>query len=59
VKLDIHSFASVVHHLEGVGAIAMHIAITVWDPSIGECDHCLMGCFGTEGDEIPEHVGVL
>lgn len=34
VKLDIHSFVPVVHHLEGMGAKAMHVAVSVRYASI-------------------------
>jgi hypothetical protein len=59
VKLDVHSFVLVVHHLEGVGAKTVHVAVSIRNASIRECDHRLVGCLWTQGDEIPEHVGIL
>lgn len=59
VKLDIHGFMSVIDHLEGVGAEAMHVAVPVGDASVRECDHGLVSGLWTQGNEVPEHVGIL
>jgi hypothetical protein len=59
VKLDIHGFMFVIHHLEGVGTKPMHVAVPIRNASIGEGDHCLVGCFWSQGNEVPEHVGIL
>jgi hypothetical protein len=59
VKLDIHSFMFVVDHLEGVGAEAMHVAVPIRNASVRECDHGLVSSLRTQGNEVPEHVGIL
>lgn len=59
VKLDVHCFILFIHHLEGMGAIAVHVAVTIWDASVRECDHYLMGRLWSQGDKIPEHVCIL
>jgi hypothetical protein len=59
VKLDIHSFMSVIHHLEGVGAEAVHIAVPIRDAPVRERDHGLVSSLWTQRNEVPEHVGIL
>lgn len=59
VELDIHGFMSVIHHLEGVGAKAMHVAVPIRDASVRECDHGLVSSLWTQRNEVPEHVGIL
>jgi hypothetical protein len=48
-----------IHHLEGMGAKAMHVAVPIWDASVRECDHCLVGCLWSQGYKIPEHICIL
>ncbi len=59
VELAVDSLTVPVHQLEGVGAIAVHVAVAVGDAAVAEEEGHLVGGLGSEGDEIPEHVGIL
>lgn len=48
-----------VDQLEGVAAIAVHVAVAVRGAAVGEQEGHLVGSLWTQGDEVPEHVWVL
>lgn len=45
--------------LERVTSVAVHEAEAVWNAAIAVEKHHLVGGLGSEGDEVPVHVGVL
>jgi hypothetical protein len=59
VELDVVGLALSVDHLEGVGAVAVHVAETDGGAAVGEEERHLVGRLGAQGDKVPEHVGVL
>lgn len=87
MEFTVHSFVPVVHQLESVASIAVHVPETVRSSAVAEqkrhlakreesrwnkfdknyymqrgreasCDY-LVGGLRSQGDEIPEHVGIL
>ncbi len=59
VELAVDRLPFLVDQLEGVGAEAVHVAVTIRDATVTEEEGDLVGGLGTEGDEVPEHVRVL
>ena len=59
VELAVHSLVVLVDQLEGVAAIAIHVAITVRRAAVGEQEGHLVSGLRSQRDEIPEHVRVL
>lgn len=59
VELAVVSFALVVDELEGVRAVAVHEAVAVGCAAVAEQEHDLVRGLGSQGDEVPEHVGVF
>lgn len=59
VELAVDGLASGIDQFEGVGAVAVHLAVTVRDASVGEQEHGLVGGLRPQRDEIPEHIRVL
>ena len=49
----------VADHLEGVGPIAVHVAVAIRDASVTEEERDLVGGLWTKGDEVPEHIYIL
>lgn len=45
--------------LESVGAVTIHVSVTIGGTSVREEDGDLMGRFRGKGKEVPEHVGIL
>lgn len=48
-----------VHQLERMGAVTIHVTMTVGNTSIRKQEHDLVRWLGSQRDEVPEHVGVL
>ena len=48
-----------VDHLEGVGAIAVHVAVAIRDASVTEEEGDLVGGLWAKGDKVPEHIYIL
>ena len=59
MELAVDGLSILVDHLEGVGAIAIHVTMAIGDAPITEQERDLVGGLRTKGDEVPEHVGVL
>jgi len=59
VELDPETFSLFIDPLESVRAVSVHVSETIGSTSVREEDGDLMGRFGDEGKEVPEHVGVL
>lgn len=59
VVLDEVSLTLRVNPLEGVGGVAVHVAVAIGSATIREEDGDLVEGFGGEGPEVPSHVGVL
>ena len=59
MELAVDGLALVVDQFEGVGAVAVHVAVAVGDAAVGEQEGDLVGGLRTQRDEVPEHVGVL
>lgn len=54
VELGVDPFAGLVHELEGVAVVPVHVTVTVGDTSVAEEDHDLMDRLGVVGEVIPE-----
>ena len=59
VVLNKECLALIIDPLVGVGAVAVHVAISVWCSSVGEEDHDLVKGLRREGPEIPCHLLLL
>ena len=59
MELDPVLVALFVDQLEGVGAVAVHVAVTVRDAAVGEEEGHLVHRLRPQRDEVPEHVSVL
>ena len=59
MELAIDRVSYCIDHLEGVGTIAVHVAVAIRDASITEEEGDLVGGFWTKGDEVPEHIHIL
>lgn len=59
VELAVDWLSILVDHLEGVGAIAVHMTMAVGDAPVAKEKRDLVGRFRAEGDKVPEHVWVL
>ena len=42
-----------------MGAIAVHVAVAIWDSPVTEEEGDLVGGLWTKGDEVPEHIHIL
>ena len=59
MELAVHSLVVLVDQLEGVAAVAIHVAIAVRRAAVGEQEGHLVSGLRSQCDEIPEHVRVL
>ena len=59
MELAVDSLPFCIHHFESVTSISIHVLIAIRNAAIGKQEADLMGGLRTQGDEIPEHVGVL
>ena len=59
MKLAVHAPSVLVHQLEGVRAVAVHVPIPVGNPPVAKEEGHLVGGLWAERDEVPEHVGIL
>ena len=59
VPFDVEDLSLLVDPSEGVAAIPVHVTITVRGSSVREENGDLVGTLRGEGEEVPEHVGVL
>ena len=59
MELAVDGVSCYVDHLEGVGAIAIHVAVAIRDAPVTEQEGDLVGGLWTKGDEVPEHVHIL
>lgn len=50
---------SLVHQLESVRSITIHMSVTIRNTTAAEQEHHLVSSLWTQTDEIPEHVRVL
>ena len=59
VEVAVDRVSCCVDHLEGVGTIAIHVAVAIRDASVTEEEWDLVGGLWTKGDEVPEHIYIL
>ena len=59
MELAVDGLSVLVDQLEGVTAVAVHVAVAVGDSPVTEQEGDLVCGLRTEGDEVPEHVRVL
>ena len=59
VEFAVDGVSCCVDHLEGVGAITIHVAVAIRDAPVTEEEGDLVGGLWTKGDEVPEHVHIL
>ena len=59
VPLDVEGLAGLANPLVGVGAVAVHVSVAVGGASVGHEDGELVDRLGSQGEEVPEHVGAL
>ena len=59
MELAVDGVSCCVDHLEGVGAIAIHVAVAIGDAPVTEEEGDLVGGLWTKGDEVPEHIHIL
>ena len=59
MELAVNCFSIFVDQFEGVAPISVHVTISVGDSPVAEEEGHLVGGLGSEGNEIPEHVGIL
>mmetsp|Transcript_9343 Transcript_9343/g.29469 ORF Transcript_9343/g.29469 Transcript_9343/m.29469 type:complete len:472 (+) Transcript_9343:83-1498(+) len=59
VELAVHCLSVSIDKLECVRAIAVHVAVSIRDATVGEEEADLMSRLRTQRDEVPEHIGIL
>ncbi len=59
MEFAVNRFVLVIDHFEGVAAITIHVTVTIRNTSVTKQETDLMCGLRTQGDEIPEHVGIL
>ena len=59
VEFAVDGLSVLVDHLEGVGAVAVHVTMAIRDAPVTEQERDLVSGLGTKSDEVPEHVGIL
>ena len=59
VELAVDGLSVLVDHLEGMGAIAVHVTMAIGDASVTKQERDLVGGLRTKSNEVPEHVGIL
>ena len=59
VELAVERLSVLVDQFEGVAAVTIHVAVAVRCASVREQEGHLVGCLWPQGNEVPEHVGVL
>ena len=59
MEFAVHRLIVLVDELEGMTAVAVHEAIAVWCAAVRKEEGHLVGGFWSQGDEIPEHIGIL
>lgn len=59
VPLDVEGLAGLVHPLEGVRAVSVHVSVAVGGASVRHEDGELVDGLGSQGEEVPEHVRAL
>ena len=59
MELAVDRVSCWVDHLEGVRAIAVHVAVAIRDSPVTEEEGDLVGGVWTKGDEVPEHIHIL
>ena len=59
MELAVNRLSSVIHQLEGMGTITVHVTVSVGRATVREEEADLMGGLWAQRDEIPEHVRIL
>ena len=59
MELAVHGLSVLVHELERVTAVSVHVAHTIWSTTIREQEGHLVGGLWPQRDEVPEHVMVF
>jgi len=59
MEFHIHSLILIVYSLKCMGAVTIHVTMSIWNASVGKQKHDLMCGFRSQGKEVPEHVTIL
>ena len=59
VELAVDGVTRCIDQLEGVGAIAIHVAVAIGDAPVTEEEWDLVSSLWTEWNEVPEHIHIL
>ena len=59
MELAVDGVSCCIDHLEGVRAIAIHMAMAIRNAPVTEEEGDLVGGLRMKGDEVPEHVHIL
>merc|ERR1719234_2661959 len=59
VELAVDRLIVIVHHLECVRTVSIHESVAIGGSAVRKQEGDLVSGHGHEGDEVPEHVGVL
>lgn len=59
MKFTVDHLVVGVYELERVGAVTVHVTMTVRNAAIPKQEHHLVRTLRSKRDEVPEHVGVL
>ena len=59
VEFAINRFSILVDELEGVGAVPVHVTVSIGGTPVTEEEGNLMASFGAKCDKVPKHVWIL
>jgi hypothetical protein len=59
MEFHIHSLIVSIYSLKCMGAVTIHMTMSIWNASVGKQKHGLVCGFRSQGDEVPEHVTIL
>ena len=59
MELAVDWLSILVDHLEGVGAITVHVTMAIGDAPVTKEERDLVSGLRTKSDEVPKHVGIL
>jgi hypothetical protein len=59
MEFHIHGLVLTIYSLECMGAVTIHMTISIWNASVGKQKHGLVCGFRSQGEEVPEHVTIL
>ena len=59
MEFAVHSLALLVHQLERVATVAVHVTVAVGSPAVGEQEGHLVARLWPQRQEVPEHIRIL